>query len=146
MPDMVKRLAAAGLDSIRISLNSARPPLYATYYRCRGYSFADVLKSFQVARKAGLWISINYLTFPGVTDDPAEFSAFSRLLEKTAPQMIQWRNLNIDPEWYMDTVDRACPSRHREPMGLPALMQRIHRQFPKIRFGYFNCPPTHRIH
>jgi len=141
MPAIVERLAAAGLDSIRISLNSARPTLYAAYYRCRGYSFNDVLQSFHIARKAGVWISINYLTFPGVTDDPAEYRAFSRLLKKTTPRMIQWRNLNIDPDWYMDTVDRACPSKRQRPMGLTTLMKHIHGQFPAIRFGYFNFPP-----
>lgn len=141
MPDVVERLAAAGLDSIRISLNSARPALYAAYYRCHGYSFDEVLKSFHIARKAGVWISINYLTFPGVTDAPAEYRAFSRLLGKTTPHMIQWRNLNIDPDWYLDTVDRACPSKRQRPMGITTLMKHIHRQFPKISFGYFNFIP-----
>ncbi|MFH0922408.1 MAG: radical SAM protein [Fibrobacterota bacterium] len=155
MPGVVERLAAAGLDSIRISLNSARPTLYAAYYRCRGYSLDDVLESFHIARKAGVWISVNYLTFPGVTDDPAECRAFCRLLKKTTPQMIQWRNLNIDPDWYMDTVDRARPERGRRacpafslssgrrakrqrPMGITTLMKQIRLQFPKISFGYFN--------
>ncbi|MBU0714288.1 MAG: radical SAM protein [Verrucomicrobia bacterium] len=145
LPNAVARLVDAGLDSIRISLNSARPALYAAYYRCRRYSFDDVLKSFHIARKAGVWISINYLTFPGVTDDPAECRAFSRLLEKTAPQMIQWRNLNIDPDWYMETVDRAVPVRRRRIMGIPELMQKIRRKFPGIRFGYFN-PPLKSLH
>ncbi len=181
MPGVVKRLAAAGLNSIRISLNSARPALYAAYYRCKGYSFDDVLETFRVSRRAGLWISINYLTFPGVTDDPAECRAFCRLLAKTTPDMIQWRNLNIDPDQYLATAEKACPERGRracpadlsaiaqrataeaswrrgertcgehgrtsrracprkssEPMGLMTLMERIHAQFPKIRFGYFN--------
>lgn len=156
MPGVVERLASAGLDSIRISLNSARPSLYAAYYRCRAYSFDDVLASFHIAHEAGMWTSINYLTFPGVTDDPAECRAFTKMLEKTTPHMIQWRNLNIDPGWYMDTVDRACPPkpwRRREqsrrdglsgdqaPMGLKLLMRHIRSRHPKIRFGYFNCVP-----
>jgi pyruvate-formate lyase-activating enzyme len=162
MPGVIERLAAAGLNSIRISLNSARPALYAAYYQCRGYSFNDVVESFHVARKAGLWISINYLTFPGVTDAPAEYRAFSGLLKKTTPHMIQWRNLNIDPDWYMDTVDKACPAcpptcpaeaasrrgktwrrsaKRQKPIGITTLMKRICRQFPKIKFGYFNFFP-----
>ncbi len=143
LPDVVGRLADAGLDSIRISLNSARPALYTAYFRCRAYSFKDVLDSFRNARQAGLWISVNYLTFPGVTDDPSEFKAFSGLLKKTAPDMIQWRNLNIDPDWYMDTVKRACPARRPSPLGIPTLMRQIQRQFPKIRFGYFNASTIH---
>ncbi|MBU4200175.1 MAG: radical SAM protein [Verrucomicrobia bacterium] len=140
LPDMVERLAAAGLDSIRISLNSSRPALYAAYYRCRSYSFDDVLESFRIARKAGVWISVNYLTFPGVTDDPAEVNAFSKLLQAISPRMIQWRNLNIDPDWYLDTVERACPSKRVTPLGLAALMRQIRGKFPEIRFGYFNPP------
>jgi pyruvate-formate lyase-activating enzyme len=138
LPDMVARLAAAGLDSIRISLNSARPPLYAAYYRCRNYSFEDVLDSFCIARLAGIWVSVNYLTFPGVSDDPAEFAAFAEFLRKTRPDMIQWRNLNTDPERYLDLVERTCPAGQAHPLGIPVLLRRIRRQFPKIRHGYFN--------
>ncbi len=140
LPDAVARLADAGLDSIRISLNSARPELYAAYYRCRAYSFADVVNSFRAARRAGLWVSANYLTFPGVTDDQAESRAFVRLLRAAAPRMIQWRNLNIDPDWYLELVERACPSKSPRPLGLAALLRQIRRGFPNIRFGYFNPP------
>lgn len=140
LPDEVKILAGMGLDSIRISLNSARPALYSAYYRCRGYSFDNVRESFRIARKAGLWVSINYLTFPGVTDDKAEYSAFARLLQETRPQMIQWRNLNIDPDWYMKTIAKACDVKHLRPMGIITLMAKLRADFPKIRFGYFNPP------
>lgn len=140
LPKVVARLADAGLDSIRISLNSARPELYAAYYRPRAYSFADVMESFRVTRRAGLWVSVNYLTFPGLTDDQAEFRAFSKLLAQTRPNMIQWRNLNIDPDWYLKLVDRVYPANRARPMGLVALMQQVHLQFPAIRFGYFNPP------
>ncbi len=145
LPAAVERLAGAGLDSIRISLNSARPALYAAYTRCRTYAFTDVLESFRAARRAGLWVSVNYLTFPGVTDAPAEAAAFHDLLQKTAPDLIQWRNLNIDPDDYMDTVERAVPAARRaRPLGLPALMERLRRQFPRIRSGYFNPVPDRR--
>lgn len=137
-PRAVERLAEAGLDSVRISLNSARPKLYEAYYRCRSYSFSDVMTSFRVARKSGLRLSANYLTFPGVTDDRAEYSAFAGLLECCSPDMIQWRNLNIDPDCYMDVVEKSLPSHKASCMGIPALMKRIHREFPSVRMGYFN--------
>jgi pyruvate-formate lyase-activating enzyme len=139
-PDVVARLIAAGLDSIRVSLNSAREPLYSAYYRCRGYRFADVLDTLRVARAGGLWVSLNYLTFPGVTDDPREYQALAGRLKTFKPDMIQWRNLNIDPDVYMDTVDRAVGHHRRRALGLAALMRRVHRDFPAIRFGYFNPP------
>ncbi|MEI6807514.1 MAG: radical SAM protein, partial [bacterium] len=100
-PKTVQRLIDAGLNSIRISLNSARPKLYRAYYRCDSYTFSDVVKSFKVARMAGLMVSANYLTFPGVTDDGDEYSFFRELLVDAKPDMIQWRNLNIDPDCYM---------------------------------------------
>ncbi|MEI6970124.1 MAG: radical SAM protein [bacterium] len=143
-PLAVGRLADAGLDSIRISLNSARGPLYEAYYRCRDYSFADVEESFSVARKSGLRVSANYLTFPGVTDDRAEYSAFSKLLARFSPDMIQWRNLNIDPDLYMDTVERALPSHKANCLGIGCLITRIHAEFPAVRRGYFNQPVMRR--
>lgn len=140
LPKTVARLIDAGLDSIRVSLNSARKPLYTAYYDCRNYSFADVMQTLRIAGKGGLWTSLNYLTFPGVTDDAAEYAAFAKLLAAVQPQMIQWRNLNIDPDWYMQTVDRAVPLRRRRIMGIPELMQKLSTEFPDIRFGYFNPP------
>jgi len=158
LPDAVKRLAESGLDSIRISLNSARPEFYSAYYQCRAYSFDDVMKSFRIARQAGLWVSINYLTFPGVTDTRAECDALCRLLEETSPQMIQWRNLNIDPDIYMATLERARPplslrrwrqsarnatlssADRAKPLGIVPMMEQIRQKFPEIGFGYFNPP------
>ncbi len=139
-PKAVARLIDAGLDSIRVSLNSARKPLYAAYYNCRDYGYADVMQTLRIAGKGGLWVSLNYLTFPGVTDDKDEYAALTKLLAAYKPQMIQWRNLNIDPDWYMATVDRAMPARRRRIMGIHDLMQKIRQEFPGIRFGYFNPP------
>ena len=98
------------------------------------------MKTLRIAGKGRLWISLNYLTFPGVTDDTNEYAAFTKLLAVVRPQMIQWRNLNIDPDWYMATVDRAVPARNCRVMGIPELMQKLSREFHDIRFGYFNPP------
>ena len=140
LPEVVKRLAQAGLDSIRISLNSARPDLYSAYYHCRNYSFDDVMETFKIARKAGIWISVNYLTFPGVTDNNEEATAFEKLIRKYKPQMIQWRNLNIDPDWYMNTVKQAYPGKSGNSIGIDTLISQIRNKFPAIRHGYFNPP------
>ncbi|MDI6775330.1 MAG: hypothetical protein QME60_08085 [Verrucomicrobiota bacterium] len=99
-----------------------------------------MLETLRVARDGGLWISLNTLTFPGVTDDEAEFQAFAGLLARVRPRMIQWRNLNIDPDAYMDAVDRAVPFRRRRAIGIAQFLRRIRRDFPAIRFGYFNPP------
>ena len=65
LPEALAALAEAGLDACRISLNSASPDLYAAYYRPRGYGLADVVRSMEEARRRGLYLALNLLTFPG---------------------------------------------------------------------------------
>ena len=52
-------------------------------------------------RERGRWVSANYLTFPGVNDRPEEEAALLAFLDDPGLSMIQWRNLNIDPEHYL---------------------------------------------
>lgn len=133
--DAVERLALAGLSSIRVSLNSARPALYERYYRPHGYSFDDVRASIETARRHGLWVSLNLLYFPGITDCEEELAALTELVTRCGVSMIQWRNLNIDPEWYLRLMDGLTDS---PSMGLAAFMKRLRRACPWLRFGYFN--------
>jgi len=134
-PATIARLIDAGLDSLRVSLNSLREPIYTAYYQPRGYGFAEVLESIRLARQRGVWTAINYLSFPGVTDDQDEFASLSRLIEFSDLNMIQWRNLNIDPDWYADSIALLEST---QTLGMPALLQMIREKFPKVRFGYFN--------
>lgn len=136
-PAALGRILDAGLDSVRVSLTSARPALYRAYARPRGYRFEDVVRSMREVRGRGKFLSLNYFVFPGVTDDPAEWAAFRALLREVRPDLIQWRNLNIDPEWYWDT---ARPLKGGAPLGVAALLARVRREFPEIRFGYYNPP------
>jgi hypothetical protein len=75
LPSAIPGLADAGLDSIRVSLNSARPELYSKYYRPRGYAFDDVLETIRLAKAHSLFVSLNYLFFPGVNDTEEELEA-----------------------------------------------------------------------
>jgi len=136
-PEMVSRLIDAGLNSIRVSLNSARELIYSAYYQPRAYRFSEVAESIRRARQHGLWTSINYLSFPGVTDDENEFAALSNLIESTSLQMIQWRNLNIDPDWYVNSLDLPAATK---TLGMPLLLQKVREKFSHVRFGYFNPP------
>jgi molybdenum cofactor biosynthesis enzyme MoaA len=136
-PDALDRLCAAGLDSVRISLNSAQPALYTRYYRPRNYGFADVAESVALARRRGLFTSINYLTFPGFTDSSTEITALVDLIRQTDLNMIQWRNLNIDPEVYTATIGLNADEPAR---GLRAMIAELRAQFPQLRHGYLNPP------
>jgi pyruvate-formate lyase-activating enzyme len=140
-PDAVKALFEAGLNSIRVSTNSARKHVYEAYYRPNNYSFEDIVESLKVARHYGGWSSINYFVFPGLTDSEAEYEALRRLISETKLSMIQWRNFNIDPDWYLGKINMIETG---EILGVKQLMDLIHEEFPAVKFGYFN-PPIERI-
>jgi MoaA/NifB/PqqE/SkfB family radical SAM enzyme len=134
-PEAIARLFDAGLDSIRVSVNSLLPERYNRYYRPRGYAFEDVIRSLHVSREKGKFASINYLVFPGVSDTEAELEALLATIEATRLNMIQWRNLNIDPEEYLRLID---PDPQDRPLGLRKVMDTVRARFPQVRFGYFN--------
>lgn len=137
LPKVVAKLADAGLDAIRVSLNSARPVLYERYYRPQGYQLADVLQSAREMATRGRYVSLNYFVFPGVSDAAAELDALSHFIEEGGVQLVQLRNLNIDPELYLRELGDGAVQR---PMGVLAWIAALRERFPRLRFGYFNPP------
>ncbi len=135
LPLAIERLAAAGLDSLRVSLNSAQERYYTPYYRPQGFSFSDVLESIRVMKRAGKFVSLNYFILPGVTDSVAEFEALCTLLTTFRPDRIQLRNLNMDPEWYLRCIsfEESVIS-----MGMKKWLQKIKHSFPDLQLGYYN--------
>ncbi|RFS26469.1 radical SAM protein [Chitinophaga silvatica] len=140
-PDAVKFLCEAGLNSIRVSMNSAQEKYYTPYYRPNNYKFEDIVESLKVVKSFGGWTSINYFVFPGMTDSIEEYEALRKLIRDTDLDMIQWRNFNIDPDWYLG---RMGITETGECMGIKQLMELIQEEFPNLKFGYFN-PPMERI-
>lgn len=138
-PDIIKRLSDAGLDSIRVSMNSAREDCYAGYYRPRGYSFDDVLRSIRIMKKSKRFVSINYLTMPGFTDTVDEYMALRRIIRQCHIDMIQWRNLNYDPLLYF----KQLKVKEAETfIGIRHELNLLRKEFPKLMHGYFN--PTRK--
>lgn len=140
-PDAVKRLCEAGLNSIRVSTNSARSEIYMPYYRPNNYVFEDIIESLKVVNSFGGWTSINYFVFPGMTDSIAEYEALRKLIRETDLKMIQWRNFNIDPDWYLGKINVSDTG---ECMGMKQLLDLIKEEFPDLKYGYYN-PPMERI-
>jgi pyruvate-formate lyase-activating enzyme len=138
LPQALRRLIDAGLDSIRVSMNSVREACYHAYFRPKGYRFADVLKSIELALQSGIFVAVNYLNCPGFTDTPREINALCRFLNRYPIQMIQWRNLNFDPLRYLKAMNRAA--RSGKPLGMQRLLEQIRREFPNLKYGYFNPP------
>ncbi|MDO8525400.1 MAG: radical SAM protein [Candidatus Omnitrophota bacterium] len=136
-PQALSRLFDAGLDAVRISLNSAREHYYSLYYKPRGYSFKNVIESIEFAKRKGGLVSINYLTMPGFTDSREEVAALERLVEKYRIDMIQWRNLNYDPLLYFRILKIPAVD-VGEMMGIAQEIDYLKKRFPKLKMGYFN--------
>jgi pyruvate-formate lyase-activating enzyme len=134
-PEAVARLVGGGLDSMRVSLNSARPEYYTAYYRPRAYGFDDVVAAVQAAKSGGARVALNYLIFPGVSDILPEMQALEELIARTHIDLIQLRNLNIDPDFYLKGIQFQAS---HKPLGIRKLVTRLHASFPDLQFGYFN--------
>lgn len=133
MPDRVRLLCDSGMDSFRFSMNSVREEQYNRYYRPKGYGFSDVLQSVRIAKGADRFTMINYLVSPGVSDAPEEVDALLDFVADTGIDMIQLRNLSIDPAYY--NREMAVAGRG---IGMYRLLELLKEKFPRLQFGYYN--------
>jgi pyruvate-formate lyase-activating enzyme len=135
-PETIRACAQAGASALRISLNTFDRDMYTAYYRPADYDFDDVVKSLYVGRDEGMHVSINLLIWPGWTDRLAEVDAISKIVEDGALQMIQLRNLCVDPGYFRS----ALPPREQRGLllGMKGFVEELHRRHPKLRFGTFN--------
>ena len=141
MPKAVRALCEAGLDSIRVSTNSLQKSWYEKYYRPNNYKFEDIIESLKIVDEFGGWSSINYFVFPGMTDTEGEYEALRKVIRETNLKMIQWRNFNIDPDWYLGKMGVTEPM---QIFGVRNLMDMLREEFPNLKYGYFN-PAMERI-
>ncbi|RPH49030.1 MAG: radical SAM protein [Desulfobacteraceae bacterium] len=142
LPQTMERLFDAGLDSIRVSMNSVRKECYDAYFRPRSYLFSDVIKSVDKALDRKIFVSINYLNCPGFTDSAEEQEALFSFLKNHPVDFIQWRNLNFDPLRYWKIMSGVTSM--SAPVGITELLSMIRKEFPDTRHGYFN-PPKERF-
>ncbi|NJB67484.1 pyruvate-formate lyase-activating enzyme [Desulfobaculum xiamenense] len=136
LPETIEPLAKAGLNSIRVSMNSANPALYQAYYRPAGYSGFDAVRNTVTeAKRNGLFVSLNYLFFPGVNDTEGELTMLQDFVTDLKVDFIQLRNLNLDPELYLDLAKPFVPG---PSMGFTNFKKRLKKAAPWLNFGYFN--------
>ena len=138
LPEVLKKLLDAGLDSIRISMNSVREEAYQAYFNPRGDVFADVVRSIDLALEKDRHVAINYLNMPGFTDTAGELDTLTAFIETHPINMIQWRNLNFDPIHYWQAMGQD--GREEQVLGMRAIIDTIRDRFPGVRHGYFNPP------
>jgi pyruvate-formate lyase-activating enzyme len=134
IPDRLMDLAAAGLDSVRVSLNSVRPDLFHAYVRPIGFSFKDVERSLVQCSADGVFTMINYLVFPGISDQEEEVEHLLKFIRRTGVNFVHLKNLCIDPDLYF----RSMPRGGSPCLGIPEMVHRIRYTCPSVGMGYFN--------
>jgi pyruvate-formate lyase-activating enzyme len=137
-PRWLQRLYDAGLDTIRASTISGHPDTYTAYYRPIGYTFEDVIESLKRARDAGVYSSINLLSFPGMIDREREVEALLSFVKESGLRLIQLRNLNIDPEVLLPRMP-ALDSMGKK-LGISTMIEIIKRELPEVEIGNFTRP------
>ncbi|TCP57702.1 radical SAM family protein [Tumebacillus sp. BK434] len=137
--DMIKLITDAGLDLMRVSTISALDDHYNAYYRPRLYGVEHVGRSLKYAADKGVYTSINYLIFPGVTDREEEIEAMVDFINQNDVKLIQMRNLNIDPELYLGTIPKA----KGDLLGMKTMLDIFKSECPNTVIGsYTHVPPS----
>lgn len=129
----IKKIVDAGLNSMRVSTISARPDSYSAYYRC-SYELSAVKESIRYALDHGVYVSLNLLYFPGFNDREEEVAAWQEFLKELPVQMIQMRNLNIDPDWFL----RTMPEAKGTSIGTAQFIKSLREAQPDIVIGSFS--------
>ncbi|MCR5177042.1 MAG: radical SAM protein [Anaerovibrio sp.] len=129
----IRRIVDAGLDTMRVSIISAIPESYDAYYRSN-YRLEDVKASIDYALKKGIYVSLNMLYFPGFNDRHDELDAWKDFFKELPVQMIQVRNLNIDPDAFLAVM----PEAQTGYVGTRRFLRELKKEFPQMEIGSFS--------
>lgn len=131
----IKKICDAGLDSLRVTIFSPQEKNYDYYHRPRNFSLQDVQASINYAKEKGVKVSLNLLVFPGFTDQYEETEALLDFVKRNRVNMIQLRNLNIDP----DVLFAGLPL-EEETMGIVNYIKLLKQELPKVQIGSYSYP------
>lgn len=129
----IRQIVDAGLDTMRVSIISALPESYAAYYRS-SYQLENVKESIRYALDKGIYVSLNMLYFPGFNDRAEELAGWLEFFRELPVQMIQVRNLNIDPDAFLEIMSEA----QGEILGTKTFLTKLHQEFPDMVIGSFS--------
>ena len=93
-------------------------------------------KTVAQAKDAGLFVSLNFLFHPGVSDTEEELEALGSLIEGTKADFVQLRNLNLDPELYAKVVVGSGVG-FGASMSLANFMKRLRKRCPLAQVRVF---------
>lgn len=132
----IRKIVDAGIDSLRVSLNSGTDGVYNAYYRPVNYSLENVRQSLRYAADNGVYTYLNLLTFPGINDSSDEVESLLQLVKECNVKAIQVRNLNIDPETMKPIVEQLTG----EALGVPAFLNILAEELPEVAIGNYTKP------
>jgi pyruvate-formate lyase-activating enzyme len=132
----IKKIIDAGIDSLRVSLNSGTDAVYNAYYRPVNYTLDNVRQSLRYAADNGVYTYLNLLTFPGINDCSDEVESLLNLVQENDVKAIQVRNLNIDPETMKPIIELL----KEEPLGVPAFLNILAEELPDVAIGNYTKP------
>lgn len=138
LPDALAALADAGLDSARISLFSAAPEAYKLYHRPQGFSLEQVGASIDRLRREAVFVALNLLVMPGFTDLQSQMEQLFAFLEAHPVNMIQLRNLNIDPELLWGRLKKGGLDLSGETVGISTFLAELAQRFPEMLVGNYS--------
>jgi pyruvate-formate lyase-activating enzyme len=96
---------------------------------------AQVRDSIAEARDKGVHVSINLLVFPGFTDRESEIEALLQFIRQTPVDMIQLRNLNIDPDYLLDSLESQ-----EDGLGILTFLHILQQELPQVAIGSYTHP------
>ncbi len=129
----IRKIVGAGLDTMRVSIISARAESYQAYYRA-GYSLDNVKESVRWALDRGVYVSLNLLYCPGFNDREEELAAWKEFFRELPVQMVQMRNLNLDPDFFF----RTMPPPVGKILGARTFFHVLQETFPSMVIGSFS--------
>jgi hypothetical protein len=78
---------------------------------------------------------VNYLVFPGVSDQPHEMEALLCLVREANVRFVHLKNLNIDPNYYLERIGAESWD---AGIGMEKLVTFLRFTLTGTELGYFN--------
>lgn len=131
----IREMCNAGLDTMRVTIFSCQQDNYMAYHRPLNYTFKDVENSIAYAKDNGVKVSLNLLTFPGFTDREDEIEELLYFLEGNRIDMVQLRNLNIDPDYLNSNFNGDSG------IGIINFINLLKEELPELKIKSYSHPP-----
>ncbi len=138
LPKALEELAEVGLNSARISIFSMDPDFYCFYHQPQGFDLLQVGESIRRLRKRSVFVSLNLLALPGFTDRKPQMERMFQFLDEHPVNMIQIRNLNIDPDFVWGKMKKERKALTGEVIGMANFLDELAAKFPEIIVGNYS--------